>query len=202
MPALARRVAPQAGSPAFRRLQAHWDDRLAASGFRDIERSQKRPAPFTRDTAPFTTLDERHTSLDSLAHDYTCGAGHEMTPLEYWERQNLHAYGQPTAFADTEIARLWAFLQQQELPRNYKRRRFLMAWTGSGDPAAAARDHGLTPKQARTTIAKFCARLNVRVPHVRARRELAPAATGPAPARVLSRPEIEALNYQPPRKLP
>lgn len=203
MPELARRAAdPRPGSPAFQRLQARWDDRLAAAGFRDIERSQKRPAPFTRDTDPYTTLDQRHTSLDTLGPDYVTAAGDELTALEYWERRNLLAYGQPTSWAETDLARLWALLQRQELPRNYRHRRFIVAWTASGDPAAAARGIRITPKQARVTIARFCARLQVRVPHVRAARAASSPPAPPSPVRVLSRAEIEALTYQPPRKRP
>jgi hypothetical protein len=146
----------------FQRLQREWDDRLRASGFRDVECGfdmNEFPASTFSGEGEYkfvaaTGMDVPRVVYEAIyGYDGDRGFGAGTTPLD--DSQPPMTFGEAPQFL------AWAAIARtaQALPRNYRGRRFLIELSSIGCMSSELlRRERLTRKRARLIFARFCQR--------------------------------------------
>lgn len=185
----------------FRRLQEEWDARLKMTDFVDIERGRDLNS---MDASTFRGVSDGGHGMEVMLVDPMPGvvaSGGEQ-PSIYHSSSQLDT---GEHFADAPQARLWALLSQaaNDLPREAKLRSLLVDITTCGEIFPAAERHGVDRKAAARRMRRLCNAVGVDYDQIFAspRPRRPPQPVEAAPVRRLSRVEIRALRYTPPKRM-
>lgn len=207
-----RRLPPGMSATDWFQLQAQWDARAAAGpdGIVDIESGRD------LNKFPTSSLPGSH-GLSFVPLSAEDADGETFDALQMHEETNASIYGEPTGVADTPQAKAWqdAAYRAHRLPQHYDRRAVIIDWADTGKLSETAAAHGLSIFSARRALVKFCREEGLDYDELMSSADIYRGQIGPddfvdpciksngrctCPVRRLSKKEIRALDYTPPRK--